>query len=62
MKIYAIEWMIVDGVNKYYIYISKFLDQRKEIDHDFFENLKSTFRLADKNNSTFHGMYYEVSL
>lgn len=62
MKIYAIEWMIVNGINKYYIYTSKFLDQRKEIDHDFFENLRSTFKLADKRNSTSNSVYYEVSL
>lgn len=60
MKIYAIEWMIIDGINKYYIYTSKFLDQRKEIEHDFFENLKSSFKLADKRNGPLNSIYYEV--
>jgi hypothetical protein len=63
MKIYAIEYQrdIVDEgeILRFFIVTCKFLSTRKEIDLDFFDELKMTFQIAGKNNNSRSGIYFD---
>lgn len=63
MKIYAIGWQkdqLGHEIEKmrYFIYTSKFFEEREEINQDFYEELKKTFTLSNKMNNSRSGMYF----
>ncbi len=63
MKIYAIQYCLCrienKDVYKFYTITCKFLSSRVEINENFYEQLKSTFNIAHKNNSVLSGIYFD---
>jgi hypothetical protein len=59
MKGYAIGYQEQDGKYRFFIYTCKFLSERKEIDEDFYEELKRVFTIAGNKNNSRGGIYFD---
>ncbi len=62
MKFYAIGYERINGVLKFYAYTCKFFSERRQVDEDFYFELKKVFTLTHKNNKEISGMYFTPEL
>ena len=59
MKDYAIGYQEQDGKYRFFLYTCRFLSERKEINEDFYEELKGIFNIAGNKNNSREGIYFD---
>lgn len=57
MKIYGLQYVIVNGQTLFYAFTDAFLSERKPLTENDWEAFRPSFPMAGKNNSSLQGIY-----